>query len=183
VEAYESAEEFQQREDYVGVGCIVVDLHMPGASGLDLQNDIRERGSSLPIIFITGGGDTASGVRAMKEGASDFLSKPIDEERLLHAVMLATKNSLVTLEQEKQHMVAQEKVAKLTPREIEIMDLVVKGMRNKQIAGVLGITEKTVKVHRGHVMQKVGARSVTDLVHVAETAAVNSQAALGSSTT
>jgi FixJ family two-component response regulator len=183
VEAYESAEEFQQREDYVGVGCIVVDLHMPGASGLDLQNDIRERGSSLPIIFITGGGDTASGVRAMKEGASDFLSKPIDEERLLHAVTLATKNSLVIWEQEMQHTVAQEKVAKLTPREIEIMDLVVKGMRNKQIAGVLGITEKTVKVHRGHVMQKVGARSVTDLIHVAETAAVNSQAALGSSTT
>ncbi len=178
MESYASAEEFQQREEYVGVGCILVDLHMPGASGLDLQNDIKNRRCNLPMIFITGGGDTASGVRAMKEGASDFLSKPIDEERLLHAVALATKNCRVTLEQKMQLMAAQEKVGKLTPREIAIMDLVVKGLRNKQIAGKLGISEKTVKVHRGHVMQKVGARTVADLVHVAETAAVNSQADL-----
>jgi len=176
VESYASAEEFQQSEEYVGVGCILVDLHLPGASGLDLQNDIKVRRCSLPMIFITGGGDTASGVRAMKEGASDFLSKPIDEKRLLDAVALATKNSRVAREQITQHMVAQEKVKKLTPREIEIMDLVVNGMRNKQIAGTLGISEKTVKVHRGHVMQKVGARTVADLVHVAG-AAVNSQAA------
>jgi FixJ family two-component response regulator len=130
------------------------------------------------MIFITGGGDTASGVRAMKEGASDFLSKPIDEERLLHTVALATKNSRVTRDQEMQHLAAQEKVGKLTPREIEIMDLVVKGLRNKQIAGTLGISEKTVKVHRGHVMQKIGTRTVADLVRVAETAAVDSQAGL-----
>ncbi len=178
VESYASAEKFQQREEYVGVGCILADLHMPGASGLDLQNDIKNRRCNLPMIFITGGGDTASGVRAMKEGASDFLSKPIDEERLLHAVTVAIKNGRVTWEQQIEHMVAQEKVGKLTPREIEIMDLVVKGLRNKQIAGTLGISEKTVKVHRGHVMQKIGARTVADLVHVAETAAVNSQPAL-----
>ena len=176
VESYASAEEFQQSEEYVGAGCILVDLHMPGASGLELQNDIKNRRCSLPMIFITGGGDTASGVRAMKEGAADFLSKPIDEKRLLDAVALATKNSRVAWEQKMQHMVADEKVGKLTPREIEIMDLVVKGMRNKQIAGTLGISEKTVKVHRGHVMQKVEARTVADLVHVAE-AAVKSQAA------
>jgi len=155
-----------------------VDLHMPGASGLDLQNDIKNRKCKLPIIFITGGGDTGSGVRAMKEGASDFLSKPIDEKRLLHAVTVATENSRVTWEQKMHHMAAQEKVGKLTPREVEIMDLVVKGLRNKQIAGTLGISEKTVKVHRGHVMQKVGARTVADLVHVAEIADVNSQTAL-----
>ncbi len=178
VESYASAEEFQQREEYIGVGCVLLDLHMPGASGLDLQNNIKNRRCNLPMIFITGGGDTASGVRAMKEGASDFLSKPIDEERLLHAVTRAIKNSRVTWEQKKQHLVAQEKLGKLTPREIEIMDLVVKGLRNKQIAGTLGISEKTVKVHRGHVMQKVGARTVADLVHVAGTAAINSQAAL-----
>jgi two-component system sensor kinase FixL len=176
VESYASAEEFQQREEYVGGGCILVDLHMPGASGLELQNEIKNRRCKLPMIFITGGGDTASGVRAMKEGASDFLSKPIDEKRLLDSVALATKNSRVAWEQEMQHMVAQEKVGKLTPREIEIMDLVVQGMRNKQIAGTLGISEKTVKVHRGHVMQKVGARTVADLIHVAETA-ITSQAA------
>ncbi len=177
VESYASAEEFQQCEEYVGVGCILVDLHMPGASGLELQNDIKNRRCNLPMIFITGGGDTESGVRAMKEGASDFLSKPIDEKKLLDAVALATKNCRVAREQEMQHMVAQEKVGKLTPRETEIMDLVVQGMRNKQIAGTLGISEKTVKVHRGHVMQKVEARTVADLVHVAE-AADNSQAAL-----
>ncbi len=178
VESYASAEEFEQREEYVGAGCILVDLHMPGASGLELQSNIKNRKCSLPMIFITGGGDTASGVRAMKEGASDFLSKPIDEERLLHAVTVATKNSRVTWEQEMQHMAAQEKVGKLTPREIEVMDLVVKGLRNKQIAGTLGISEKTVKVHRGHVMQKVGARTVPDLVNIADTAAINSLAAL-----
>ena len=177
VESYASAEEFQQSEEYVGVGCILVDLHMPGASGLELQKDIKNRRCSLPLIFITGGGDTASSVRAMKEGASDFLSKPIDEKKLLDAVALATKNSRVARKQEMQHMVAQEKVGKLTPREIEVMDLVVQGLRNKQIAGTLAISEKTVKVHRGHVMQKVGARTVADLVHVAE-AAVNPQAAL-----
>jgi FixJ family two-component response regulator len=178
LETFASAEEFQQREEYLGVGCILVDLHMPGASGLELQEDIKNRRSSLPMIFITGGGDTASGVRAMKEGASDFLSKPIDEERLLHAVEVATKNSRVIWEEKIRKMVAEEKVAKLTPREMEIMDLVIKGMLNKQIGATLGITEKTVKVHRGHVMQKVGARTVSDLIHIAERAAVNSQVAL-----
>jgi len=177
VETYASAEEFQQREEYVGVGCVLVDLHLPGASGLDLQNNIKNHRCSLPTIFITGGGDTTSSVRAMKEGASDFLSKPIDEKKLLDAVALATKNSCKAWEQEMQLMVAQEKVGKLTPREIEIMDLVVNGMRNKQIAGMLGISEKTVKVHRGHVMQKVEARTVADLIHIAETATIEAHAA------
>ena len=177
VESYASAEEFQQSNEYVGIGCILVDLHLPGASGLELQNDIKNRRCNLPIIFITGGGDTVSGVRAMKEGASDFLSKPIDEKRLLDAVALATENSRDAREQEMQLMVAQEKVGKLTPREKEIMDLVVKGMRNKQIAGVLGISEKTVKVHRGRVMQKVEVRTVADLVHIAETAVAEARTA------
>ena len=183
VESYESAEEFQQREEYVGVGCIVVDLHLPGASGIDLQSDIKDRRCALPMIFITGGGSTASGVRAMKEGASDFLSKPIDEVELLHAIARAVKTSRMTWEQEMKRGAAKEKVAKLTPREIEIMDLVVKGMRNKQIAGMLGISEKTVKAHRGQVMRKVGVRAVADLIHVAQIAAVNSQAAPSRRTT
>ncbi len=178
LETYASAEEFRQREEYLGNGCIVVDLHLPGASGLDLQKDIKNRRSSLPVIFITGGGDTASGVRAMKDGASDFLSKPIDEGKMLHAIELAITSCRVIREEETRCMVAKEKIAKLTPREIEIMHLVVKGMRNKQIAGKLGITEKTVKVHRGHVMQKVGARTVPDLVNIADTAAINSLTAL-----
>jgi len=173
-ESYATAEEFQQREEYVGVGCMVVDLHMPGASGLDLQRNIKDRKCHLPMIFITGGGDTASGVRAMKQGAADFLAKPIDEGKLLAAIRIAIETSRATWEQHLQLAAAREKVAKLTPREIEIMGLIVKGRRNKQIAGMLGISEKTVKVHRGHVMKKFGARTVTDLVHVAETAVVDS---------
>jgi len=177
-ETFSSAEEFKQRTEHVGVGCMVVDLHMPGASGLDLQHDVKSRKCQLPIIFVTGGGDTESGVRAMKQGAADFLSKPVDEEQLLTAISVAIETSHEAWEEEAQLTAAQAKVAKLTPREIEIMDLIVEGRRNKQIAGMLGISEKTVKVHRGHVMKKFGALTVTDLVHVAEAAADNAQTTL-----
>ena len=173
-ETYSSAEEFRQREEYLGVGCIVVDLHMPGASGLDLQDEIKTGRNILPMIFITGGGDTASGVRAMKEGASDFLSKPVDEGRILECIEIATKKSCAMWAEKIRNTAAKEKVAKLTPRELEIMDLVVNGMRNKQIAFKLGISEKTVKVHRGHVMKKAEARTVSDLINVATDAAINS---------
>jgi FixJ family two-component response regulator len=174
-EYFPTAEDFLQREEYVGAGCIVVDLHLPGASGLDLQRDIEARECNLPMIFITGGGDATSSVLAMKRGAQDFLSKPVDEEQLLSAIATATEKSRVIWEQHEELTAAREKIAKLTPREIEIMKLIVKGSRNKQIAGMLGISEKTVKVHRGNVMKKFDARTVTDLVHVAETAAVNAE--------
>jgi FixJ family two-component response regulator len=122
----------------------------------------------MPIIFMTGAGDTSSGVLAMKQGAMDFLSKPIDDEVLIRAVAGAIEADRQNRDRYTLHAVAKQKAAKLTKREAEIMDLVVSGLRNKQIAATLGISEKTVKVHRGHVMHKVGARSVTDLVRISE---------------
>ena len=174
VESFASAEAYEERKEFVGIGCVVLDLHMPGASGLELQSKIRRRGFNLPIIFITGGGDTESSVRAMKEGAADFLTKPIIGEELLKTIGIATRKSKAAIEQERIILMARSLVEKLTPRETEIMGLVVKGMRNKQIAGELDISEKTVKAHRGSVMRKVGARTLADLIHISKTAAINS---------
>ena len=174
VECFANAELFEVREEYVGVGCIVLDLHMPGASGLELQSKIRHRGFNLPVIFITGGGDTDSSVRAMKGGAADFLTKPVDGEELLRTIEIATRKSKAAIEQERIVLIARSLVEKLTARETEIMGLVVKGLRNKQIAGELDISEKTVKAHRGSVMRKVGAKTLADLIHISKTAAMNS---------
>ena len=171
VETFASAQAFLQRKHYSGNGCLVVDLHMPGQSGLDLQARLNTRSYTMPIVFMTGGGDTSSGVRAMKQGAIDFLSKPIDDEVLISAIARAIETDRQGRDRYALQVAAKQKAAKLTKREAEIMDLVVSGLRNKQIAATLGISEKTVKVHRGHVMQKVGARSVTDLVHVSDIAA------------
>jgi FixJ family two-component response regulator len=146
---------------------------MPGASGLDLQSKIRHREFNLPVIFVTGGGDTESSVRAMKKGAADFLTKPVDGEQLLRTIEIAARKSKVAIEQERIVLMARSLVEKLTPRETEIMGHVVKGLRNKQIAGELGISEKTVKAHRGSVMRKVGARTLADLIHISKTAALS----------
>jgi len=173
VETFSSAQAFLQHERLDGPGCVVADLHMPGETGLDLQSALNARNYTLPIIFITGAGDTSTGVLAMKQGAVDFLSKPVGDEELLRVIARAVNTDKQARTQYTQHVVAKEKVAKLTGREIEILDLVVKGMRNKQIAHTLGITEKTVKAHRGHVMQKVEAASVADLVRISENAAAS----------
>ena len=173
VETFESAQAFLQREHYSGNGCLLVDLHMPEQTGLDLQTTLNTHKYTMPVIFMTGAGDTSSGVRAMKQGAMDFLSKPIDDEVLISTVARAIEADRQARDQYAQHVAAREKTAKLTEREAEVMDLVVSGLRNKQIAATLGISEKTVKVHRGHVMQKVGARSVTDLVRISEIASNN----------
>jgi FixJ family two-component response regulator len=125
----------------------------------------------MPIIFITGAGSTSAGVRAMKQGAVDFLSKPVDDDELLRVVARAVETDHEARARHAQQVAATEKVARLTAREDEIMGLVVKGMLNKQIAHTLGISEKTVKAHRGHVMEKVEAGSVTDLVRISEIAA------------
>ena len=174
VEAFASAQAFLQREPYQGIGCLIVDLHMPGKTGLDLQTTLTTRAYTMPIIFITGGGDTTSGVRAMKQGAVDYLSKPVDDEELLTTIAQAVETDTKARIQYTQHAGALEKIARLTSREGEIMSLVVKGMRNKQIADALKISEKTVKVHRGHVMQKMEARSVADLVRLSEVTADDS---------
>jgi FixJ family two-component response regulator/signal transduction histidine kinase len=173
VETFESAQAFLQRAHYSGNGCLLVDLHMPEQTGLDLQTALNTRKYTMPVIFISGAGDTSSGVRAMKQGAMDFLSKPIDDEVLISTVARAIEADRQGRDQYAKYVAAREKTAKLTKREAEVMDLVVSGLRNKQIAATLGISEKTVKAHRGHVMQKVGARSVTDLVRISEIASNN----------
>jgi two-component system sensor kinase FixL len=168
VETFASAQEFLQREDYDGNACLVADLHMPGETGLDLQTALNTRDYTLPIIFLTGAGSVSTGVSAMKQGAVDFLSKPVDEKLLLGTIARAVETDRQARGRHRQQVAAKEKFASFTPRELEIMSLVVNGMLNKQIAYTLGISEKTVKTHRGNVMRKAEVRSVTDLVRFSE---------------
>ena len=148
--------------------CLVLDVRLPGPSGLDLQNSLAERGSALPIIFMTGHGDIPMTVRAMKAGASDFLSKPFRDQDMLDAITAAISRDRTRRKERAalDGLVARE--ASLTTREREVMAGVVRGLMNKQIAGELGISEVTVKLHRGSVMRKMEARSVAELVRMSE---------------
>ncbi len=154
--------------DDAGPACVVLDLQMPGLSGLDLQVELRERRINLPIVFVTGQGDVASSVRAMKGGAVDFLTKPVTEVDLLQAVGHAVAQDTQQRGQRAELAALAARAAALTPREREVMDLVVQGLLNKQIAVRLGTVEKTVKVHRGRVMEKMQAISLADLVRSVE---------------
>jgi len=166
--AFSSAQAFLDHPRSTGPACLVLDVRMPGLGGLDLQARLEEARHTLPIVFITGHGSVPTSVRAMKGGAVDFLQKPFNEDELIAAVQRA-----LTLSRQA-HSVAtaraeiDRRLRTLTPREREVMALVVKGLLNKQIAGELGAAEKTVKVHRGRVMHKMQADSVADLVHMAE---------------
>jgi two-component system sensor kinase FixL len=173
IEAFSSAEEFLQRAPYEGIGCLIVDLHMPDATGLDLQAKLSSHDYTMPILFLTGAGDTVSGVEAMKAGALDFLTKPVDEQVLLTAIEHAIEVDRDAREKFAQYKEAEIIIAKLTDREVEVLNLVTKGLRNKQVGHALGITEKTVKAHRGHLMRKAGADSVADLILLADNAAKN----------
>ena len=144
---------------------------MPGKTGIDLQTELNNRKYTMPIIFITGAGDTSSGVTAMKQGALDFLAKPVDDEELLRLVARALEIDYQARDHHTQQTAAKEKMARLTPREAEVMELVVKGRLNKQIAHTLGISEKTVKAHRGSVTRKLQARSLAKLIRISELAA------------
>jgi PAS domain S-box-containing protein len=170
VEGFPSVEQYLQHDAYEGVGCLLVDLHMPGETGFDLQAALKKHKYSMPIIFITGAGDTASGVQAMKDGALDFLAKPVDEHKLKDILVHAVKVDRQARIKFTQQMEANAKLSRLTNREVQVMGLVIKGLRNKQIAFTLGISEKTVKVHRGHLMTKVSANSVADLLRLSEMA-------------
>jgi FixJ family two-component response regulator len=170
VQTFETAREFLARPTAPGDGpqCLILDIRMPGVNGLDLQMSLRSSGVNIPIIFSTGFGDVASSVRAMKVGAIDFLTKPIDEEELLAAVERG-----LTLDAEMARVdalmgVLKSRQARLTPRENQVFSLVVTGMLNKQIAGRLGTCERTIKVHRARIMKKMEAGSVADLVRMAD---------------
>lgn len=170
VRAYASARDFLARErgDAEGPACLILDLRMPDVGGLDLQTLLQENGRTLPILFATAFGDVGSSVRAMKMGAVDFLTKPIDEHELLSVVERA-----LALDAERRRVAAvlralNQRLGRLTPREREVFGLVVTGMLNKQIAARLGTTERTIKAHRARVMRKMEAASVAELVRMAD---------------
>jgi RNA polymerase sigma factor (sigma-70 family) len=172
VETFASAHEFLRREPPAGPACIVLDVRMPGLSGLDLQQELVTAKLGLPIIFMTGHGTVPMSVRAMKAGAVDFLQKPIDEQILLDAVHQAIDRDRQSRDRQTQEQVIRERAESLTPREREVFSLVVSGLLNKQVAAELGTSEKTIKVHRARVMQKMQADSLADLVRMAEKAGI-----------
>ena len=155
------------------MGRLVLDVAMPALNGLELQNILEKAGSLLPIIFLTGTADIPKSVEAMKHGASDFLTKPVDDEDLLAAVRVAIEKNRVLRQEQAELSEIQARLATLTPREREVLEHVVKGQLNKQIAGDLGTVEQTVKVHRARVMHKLRLQSVAELVRLVERCGIN----------
>lgn len=169
VETYSSAQQLLDHlPDVEGPGCILLDVQMPGLSGLDLQSRLMERGSILPIIFVTGYADTPATVRAIKAGAEDFLTKPASSEQLIDAIERAMTRYESARHQRNEVNSFRGLVASLTPRERQVFNLIVRGRINKQIAHELGTTERTVKAHRHQVMEKMQVHSLAELVSNAE---------------
>jgi FixJ family two-component response regulator len=168
VEAFASATELLESQLPTVPSCLVVDIRLPRLSGFDLQTQLRNSGVMIPIIFITAHGDVPMSVKAMRAGAINFLTKPFRDQEMLDAVTEAIERERKRLEDERSSSDDSARFVSLTPRERQVMALVTGGLMNKQIAGKMGITEPTVKIHRGHVMQKMRVRSLADLVLIAE---------------
>jgi FixJ family two-component response regulator len=172
-----STDEFLACYDATIPGCLVLDLSMPGHTGLDLQRSLHDRHLDVPIVFLSGCADVPSTVRAMKCGALDFLVKPVDAEALLAAVRAGIAIDRRDRERRDEDRVLRGRLAHLTPREHELLPHLISGKLNKQIAAELGVVEKTVKVHRAHVMQKLGVRRLADLVRLAARLSIEPTAA------
>lgn len=166
--SFERAEEFLSEPALQRPACLLLDIQLPSMDGFKLQETLGARGISLPIVFMTGHGSIQMGVQAIKRGAADFLPKPFDTAELQAAILAAIARDTETLGREGEVEEARSLIVSLTPREKEVLRWVIAGKLNKQIAFALGTTEKTVKVHRAHVMQKTGVASVADLVRLAE---------------
>src|SRR5437773_6122503 len=175
-EIFESASDFLTRPPHTGPSCVIVDVQMPGINGMDLQETLVQRRREEQLVFVTGHGDIPMCAQAMKAGAVDFLRKPFRDDELLQSV----QNALIQSAEQRRRSAEQNEARRLldllTPREFEVMQLVITGMLNKQIAGELGTAEKTEKVHRGRMMQKLGIASVAELVHLVRKAGIASAA-------
>jgi len=174
VSTFASPQEFLEQFKPGLHGCLVLDVEMPNFSGLELQQELAARDSQLPIIFLTGHGDIPMSVRAMKQGAIDFLTKPVHDQDLIAAVHTAIEKDRMNLQTRAELAEIRDRLEALTPREREVLGHVVSGRLNKQIAADLGTVEKTIKVHRAHLMTKLKARSLADLVRMAERAGIMS---------
>jgi len=172
VRPFASAEEFLEGHDAALPGCAVFDVSMPGLDGLALQQVFTAAGKQRPIIFLTGKGDIQKSVRAMKAGAVDFLTKPVRDKDLLDAIARAEQQDSGTRQTSAEVAAIEAKIATLTPRERQVLTHVIAGRLNKQIAGDLGTVEKTIKVHRGRMMEKLGVHTIVDLVRLAEKAGI-----------
>jgi FixJ family two-component response regulator len=172
VEVFASASDFLATKTTDDPSCLILDVRLPGVSGLDFQAELAKTNSVIPIIFITGHGDIPMSVKAIKGGAVEFLTKPFRDQDLLDAVHVALERAKSRQESDKAVVDLRAKFGALTHREKEVMECVTGGLPNKQIAAQLGVTEITIKVHRGNVMRKMGAKSLADLVRMADTLAV-----------
>ena len=167
VEVFESAEAFLVRADHVADGCLVLDVTMPGLDGLELQQRLIQTGKAMPIVFVTGYGDIPMTVRALKAGASDFLTKPVAAEALLRAVRAAIEQGASVRRARAATAKLRQRYDGLTPREREVLTLLVTGALNKQVAATLGVVEQTIKFHRAQIMERMEAKTVAELMHIA----------------
>lgn len=173
--SFASADEFLASYDARQPGCLVLDVRMPGMSGLELQQELNKRGATIPVIFITGHGDVPMAVEAMQHGAADFLQKPFGDQDLLDRVRKALANDAEARASMAVLAVTRQRLESLTPRETEVMRLVTRGKANKVIGAELGVSQRTVEIHRAHVMEKMQARSLAELVRMVMDAGIPTQ--------